>query len=118
MATIIFESKYQGQEDEPVYMHGSTFGLLKGDLILQFDCEQKVGKIKEADRHPPSIWRILFTNELSMGEPFYPHSVFVIMCSIDDTCAGGLDRNQAADQSEAGSLEARQQDPTAQLFEL
>ncbi|MCP3662508.1 MAG: hypothetical protein GY696_08450 [Gammaproteobacteria bacterium] len=44
MATTMCESKYRGQDDEPVIMHGNTFGLLK------FDCEQKVGKIKEADR--------------------------------------------------------------------
>ena len=49
MATTMCNSKYQGHDDTPVHMYGNTFGLIKGDLLLKFDCESRVSKIKEAE---------------------------------------------------------------------
>ncbi|MCP3666760.1 MAG: hypothetical protein GY696_30400, partial [Gammaproteobacteria bacterium] len=39
-----------GKEDRPVRIEGNTHGLIRGDLLLQFDCEEKKGYIQEADR--------------------------------------------------------------------
>ncbi len=30
-------------------MYGNTFGLIKGDLLLKFDCKSRVSKIKESE---------------------------------------------------------------------
>ena len=50
MATTMCDSKYRGQDDTPVHMYGNTFSLIKGDLLLKFDCGPRVSKIKEDDK--------------------------------------------------------------------
>ncbi|MCP3668746.1 MAG: hypothetical protein GY696_40730, partial [Gammaproteobacteria bacterium] len=50
LATTMCKDKYQGKEDRPVRIEGNTHGLIRGDLLLQFDCQEKMGYIQEADR--------------------------------------------------------------------
>ena len=43
----ICETHYQGKSDQPILLHDDTYGLLKGDLLLTFQCQKTTKRIKD-----------------------------------------------------------------------
>ena len=43
----ICETHYHGKSDQPVLLHEQTYGLLKGDLLMTFQCTKRTQKIKD-----------------------------------------------------------------------
>ena len=71
----ICETHYQGKSDQPILLHDDTYGLLKGDLLLTFQCQKKTKWIKDEEScyQVGACWLCRFKNQALLTAFYQSH---------------------------------------------